>query len=98
VQEFEICNCCGLLLQNELLPFRTRLRDINLGIGVTLFFNDFVYYMGVFVAVFLLYSIFALASNAVLFGAGTAGDLCSGERGCGMSSIGAGSKVLSQNQ
>ena len=76
-----------------------------MGVGVHLFFKNYMVNILVFALMFLCYSIFALSTNLTSFNQdqGTQKDiLClmsssTAANGCGFSAIGAGSKVLNQN-
>lgn len=95
LKNIEVCNCCGILAQNEKLPYFINLEDLNLGVGVYLFFKNYFFHGVIFVLMFLIYSLFALITNVKIFNEqnGT-GVLCFITSTCGLSPIGAGSKVL----
>lgn len=99
-----MCSCCGLMVKNEPLPYCTSLGDIGMGVGVHLFFRNYLFNSLVFLLMFLIFSIYAIATNVKAF------DEYSSEQAqkqciiddanvgkCGFSRIGAGSKVLVPN-
>lgn len=87
-----------MLSQNEELSYFINLEDLNLGVGVYLFFKNYFFHAIVFLLMFFIYSLFSLITNIKIFNQqnGT-GVLCFVTNNCGIATIGAGSKVINQN-
>lgn len=56
-----------MLLENDELPYSTKFKELNLGIGVHLFFKDFLYYAFIFALIFFVYSIYSISTNSISF-------------------------------
>ena len=59
----KICECCGSLEQRENLSLCTSFDDINLGVGVRLYFMSLGYTALLFLFAFFLYSVYAIITN-----------------------------------
>lgn len=98
--QIDTCPCCGLLVNSEELTFKTNLNELNLGVGVFLYFKNYLFHVVVFLLMFAIYSLFALITNIKAFNdynGSSALCILTLSEGCGLSPLGAGSKVLHQN-
>ena len=63
MSNFAVCKCCGLLLQDEELPYCTSFDELKMGVGVHLYFRSLLYNSIVFLLMFFIYSIYAMITN-----------------------------------
>jgi hypothetical protein len=93
-KDLVVCNCCGTLGQNELLEKNVDLDELNLGIGVTLFFKNYFFHFIIFILMFLIYSLYAIGTNVTVYNQNSGSFLCSQNMTCSLAVISGGSKVV----
>lgn len=88
------------MTQETKLPYCVDLNKLNLGLGIYLFFKNYLFHALVFFLMFLIYSCYALVTNIITFNNNNNVDvLCFfTSTACGLTRIGAGAKVLHQDK
>lgn len=95
-KEEKRCSCCGMISQDERLPYSTPIKDLNIGVGVLLFFRNYLFHSFVFLMMFLFYSIFAMITNVISYNDDlSSAPLCVDTyASCGIIKISAASKIF----
>ena len=92
----KVCQCCGNLQQDAHLPCCQSLDDINLGVGVQLYFMSLAHHAIILTVGFFLYALYSLITNSIASGINTTNfqDLCTVSGGCGLAALSSGAKAV----
>lgn len=61
-----ICDCCGMFIHTDSIPYCTPLSSINVGLGARLYFNSLLYNALIFFIASVLFSVYYIITNSIV--------------------------------
>ena len=91
----KVCECCGLMQQDTQLRCCTDIDEIDVGVGVKLYFKNIANHAVIMTCAFLIYALYSLITNVIVStnNAPISGPLCVFDGSCGLSNLSIGTKL-----